>query len=279
LQGKVSETQSSDKASVKGAASTNGNGAGGGAPAGILESMGVAENVADDPVVLFFQKNWRFLVVLCAAFALVYFARTAYLNTFEKTMRGAADVFAVTRQEYYSLVQAVDELKKIDQEAEGGKEKLKEATEKRDEIITRLNSNLLALKNEREPYSALSALYSGLARLAVGDTAQAEQEFSKLNWQALPAESTADRMVAELAALNVARAKLDSDATVADGKKLLDNLARNGKFVNVSAAAVLGMIAATDEEKKAAADVIAQILQDNPEQSDVLQSELDRLSE
>jgi hypothetical protein len=209
----------------------------------------------------------------------VYLARTAYLSTFEKTMRGAADVFAVTRREYAELITTIDQIGKIDSSTDEGKVSLKEATEKRDQIMARLRSNLVALSNERDPYSSLAALYGGLTKLANNDLVGAEADFSAVNWEALPSESSSGRLLGELAALNIARAKLDSDKSAKDGKQLLEKLAKNGHFVNVSAVTILGMIAQTDEEKTKAANLIADVLQLNPEQADILQPELDRLSE
>jgi predicted negative regulator of RcsB-dependent stress response len=245
----------------------------------VWENSGLAENVADDPLFIFLQKNWRFLMVLCIVFGVVYFARDVYLKNFAATMQEAADHFAVARRDYSQLVTVTSEIQKLDSKSEDFATKSAELEKQKEGVVLNLKGSLVELSNQREPYKWFAPLYGGLMKLSLGDIAGAEAELSSLKWEALPAEASADRMVAELAALNLARAKLDFEQSADQGKKLLEALARNGEFANVAAVTVLGMVAKTEADKKIATDIIVTILQNHPEQSDVLQPELDRLGE
>lgn len=272
--GQISGDSETKKNSASNSSPTNGTGGGAGEVAGLLEQA------VEDPLVKFFEKNWRVLSVCVAVVLLGILARDAYRANFESTMQQAADVFGFTRKEYAALVELEKQINAAESgrsEGEEPSDELKQLGQSRDEALKRLKGNLIALSGEREPYRSFATFYSGLVSATTGDREVALTTFKSLDWRS-KGDGSLLRMIGELAALNSARILIDGgDQERLQGLAILEELASSASYARVSAALTLSRLAESDVDKQKVVSLLEGVQSDHPEQSDLLTGEIERL--
>lgn len=256
-------------------------------------------NAAQDPLLGYFVKRWRpILLVIVAVFAGAYIRQT-FRNSYELSLGQSADGFSKVRTEYAEMraheariLTLRDEEKKAaakenkDEKKEDAT-KREEAAKKRTEEIAslekkisenreRLNQFVRAMGETEEPYKTIAKVYQGLIAGDAGDLAGMKSAYAGLKFDPSLGDST-DGFYRELASIALARKLLDSPDGAAEGKEMLSNLAEKGSYVNVSAALTLAHIAVSDDDKKKTAEQLLKLVTAHPEQAKFLESEIKRL--
>jgi hypothetical protein len=240
----------------------------------------------EDPIVAFLGKHWKQMTFMIVLVIGIFYARNLFEETNLRSMHSASNLYAQVRIEFGELSRLERELQLVTlQEAEGDKDKLEQEIEMYRE---RLQLSLNALSDAKEPYSSLSNIYSDILSrniydidVADGDMGEARAGFSNQalrasDWQG-ERKGSSKRFFAELSGLVNARSLLDMESSYHEGRQALQALARDGQFVNVTAAIALARVSASAEEKEEARDVIALILSRHPEQTNLLEPEMRRL--
>lgn len=279
-----SETSPSSKKDGK-----QNNGASGGAAGGALNDL--KEAALDDPIFSFLSRWSNVITVVCIIAGLVFLYMQQSEKAFQQAMQESARVLRegrLTFNQYQTLVERRRELQeKIDGTyiaAEGetvpGMAELETELKKVDETIasveTTLTGKFNVLAQSRGGYGAMGQAYQVLLQLRKGELDQALATLKTLAWQSQATDSS-ERMYYELAALSVARALLDTPDRQAEGVERLRILATEGSVANVSAGLVLATIASSDEERIAARELLEAIIARNPEQSELLEREIQSL--
>lgn len=282
------------------------------------EDETVEQTIAEDPLLKYFQDNWRSYAIIFGIVFAAYWAYTRFEQTREAALQDAGDLLYTVQQEYgeYStLTTKIDGLnkqiatlnKQIAEEAEKGAAKKAESKEdsakddsgaekpadgaaadlekaekdlaaaekERAEISEKISFSLEALSDTRAPYSIYATLYRGLIK---SDSAKSMAILSGLNWRTFAAEDrSGERFASELAALHVARLKLDDEESRAAGLKGLEDLAASGVFARVAAATAYGNVARSEEERSTAITLLSNLASDEPEQLEFVEDLLNRL--
>lgn len=252
----------------------------------IYTDPAIAKMNMDDPLVKWFMANWRKgSVVIIAALVLAYFVN-AYRESYESSMRGAADVYVGLESAYKEYLTAVSANEKIDKDIVGNPSD-KEANDKKSaDSLKKLNeakSHLTQLINStagtRDPYKSIAELYRALmARVESPGTVNSPALEQFRNWKSIGSAGSRERFYGELGALILARGLVDDEAKRADGEQLLKELSKDGVFANVSAALSLAYLADSKERMSEALANLEAINQSTSGQSDLLNDEIKRLN-
>lgn len=259
-------------------------------PIDTVESNAMSLRQVEDPIVKFLEAHWqRALYALIAAGFLLYLY-FGYQRSQEESRRQAADLFNKVRASLTELETADAKLAALNDEVAADKAavdetKKKEREERKSAIENEIKSSreklhqrLSALSDVKEPYRSLAKLYGGMASLSSGDVAAARNDLRAFNWQSIAATGAEDRLIAELAALTLARTLIEQEESRGEGEKLLGELANDGSYVKVSAALALARIAGSPEKKSEAKAVLEKIRNQNPEYADLVREQIERLS-
>ena len=279
----------------------------------IFEDPSIQLAKEEDPLFIFFQKWWRHLLIAAAVIFAYQYGSSKFQQTYESSMKKSSELFSRVQNEFEELKRLAGELeankleleelkaksstetasaedKSDEEEAAVNEEgsdneeqiqnvevKLSEAQKNFNESRRKLGQYLNALDDAKEPYSELATLYRGLAVHIYEDLDTMRATLSEFNWSEVTELDSSERLIAELAAVSLARAMLEEEATLNEGKQMLTKLARNGHYVHVSSAVSLARVSKTPEDKQEASSVIESILERQPEQLDLLEPELERL--
>lgn len=251
----------------------------------------------EDPFVQFVAKYWQRLALLSLFLAALVYGYNRYtLVQMEARQRSALTFTKVFNQyaEIERLKQEKISKEREIQQSQSGNQENKTEPKKEDAAkltqlqadLTKLNADLseqaakikqpiLALKEAKPPYSKFADLYSALSSSALSKVvADSEAQtaltlLEQYNWTA--ATEPAERLVAELAALTLARQLIDSSESAAKGRTILTELVRSGEFVGLSALRALQAISASLEELKQFNELREQYKARHPEQIDLIE--------
>lgn len=144
------------------------------------------------------------------------------------------------------------------------------------ESSTRINEQLGALANSREPYQTLGAFYGALVKADAGDLSELRGLVQRSEAGGVD-QSPQLRLAGELATLALARSLLDDGKTLDEGRRLLLRLIERGEETAVSAASTLALIAENPEQCAETLAAVQSLQQRAPEQADLLEGPLKRL--
>ena len=237
-----------------------------------------------DPLQEFFARWWRPIGLFVAAVVLVAYAYGVFRQTYEDSMKSAADLFARVRTQYAQLAEARNELRSIPVPAGKVDEKAAaEAATRRGEIEKRiadaqaqLTQSLTALGASREPYPTLGRYYAALGQATDGDLTQLRALRSQLAGVAENAPA-AQKFVAEASTIALGRALLDDPKSADEGRNLLMQAVESAGPSAASAAATLALVASGRDQCSAALAVVETFVRKAPEQSELLASGIQRL--
>lgn len=243
----------------------------------IFTDPAIAQAKAEDPLFDFIAKNWQQLLFAAAIIFGGHYMYTRYQSTQYDSRVSASDLFAKVRSSAQELIIAERELASLkSQTDEAQKASLEEAEKKVTEAESSLKQRVAALSDAKQPYAELSNLYKGLAAIRAGNLDQASQDFSQI---INLAKTNPDmELYSELARLQLSRSRLDLPEQYSQARSDLKSLAENGHYVNVVAATVLARVSTTSEEKTEALNVLQSLAKMHPEQADLLEEDLERLS-
>ncbi len=140
----------------------------------------------------------------------------------------------------------------------------------------KMNQILLALSDAKSPYKEIGKIYEALIKTSSSDK-QSALKFTDLN---LLSENSGsgESLYDEFGWLVVARSKIDDAASYSDGRNLLKLLAEKGQVAHVASAVTLARISETKEERAEAVGVLESLKNRVPEQSPIIDVELEKIS-
>jgi hypothetical protein len=250
---------------------------------GVLDQLGLQDAASEDPLFKFLSSYWRPIAVIVIAVFGANYIYEAFQETYEARMRRAADVYLNLQQEYSRLKElerdldlmpdqvAAEEVEAKADEAAKKEEDRAKLLEKRNEHIKNINDYLAALETEREPYNLIGDLYANLSKSpsdekvvdpAVASLAVTEQSLEELD---------ANRLIKELKAFALWRRQLDNDEQREKAVAGLEELARNGVFVNLASALTLINLSENDDKKQELVSLLQGIVEKTPEQRSLIE--------
>ncbi len=233
---------------------------------------------ARDPVAEFLKRQWRQLLVgVLVVFAIVYVKNTLQ-ESYRRGLSGSADAFYKAQDALENLKTAKKTLKDLEEKTLPTDAAEKEKAEKERETARadlkareeRLQQSVAVLGDSMAPYNSFADLIKALAARESGDMQGVRSALAKYSPDTFSALKGSDRFIAELSLLALGRALLDAPESEADGKKILNALASKGEWAGVSAALTISRIAETEQEKKDAQALIADLSTRHPEQAAAL---------
>lgn len=242
----------------------------------------LTEAMVEDPIFRVLYE-WRVPLITVALLVLAgFYIRGQIDKAYVQSQQSAAGIYAELDEEFRGLEGFTAELEKISEELKAIPEG--EKPEERKELLERQSrlqesyekgkgvvlAKIAALKDEREPYSAVASGYEAVLSLENG-----ESPVSYPNWENTDA-SASSRVFLELTALRLARAALSSDKD-SEARLQLNQLVMKGRFAHVGAALSLARVAEDEGQKQEALKLLEELSLRAPEQNELLEAELDRL--
>ena len=249
----------------------------------IFEDPAITRSLKEDPVLRVITRWWQPILIAVLAVVAASYARNKFTETYNASLGDAAALYVRASTELGEVETAARERReaaeaatKAGEKDEAAAKKLSEADSKVRESRRKLVEAMASLADAQAPYGGVADLYKGM--LAVRDGGVADvKEAVEASARFESAKSETDRFYAELRALVLARALLDDDRSLSEGRARLKDLAAKASFVNVSAAITLARIAVTAEERAEAKAVMEAIISAHPEQASVLEDEFARV--
>lgn len=260
----------------------------------IIDDPDIQQVISEDPLFRFLTTWWRQLLVLALAIALGVYAKQRFEQSREFRLSEAADILSRVHSQYEGLLAARSEIKRLEGEkakkgAADQKEAQNQELQKIDEQLTKAQTDfnesrrlmseyVTALSDSVAPYDSLAKLYSGLLSFVGSEPQKAAEELGGLSalWKEQDAKDHT-RLVSELAALSTARMLVDQEASYAQGRSQLRQLAQSAHYVRASAAVALARISETAQEKDEARPLLEGVISQYPELAEQLQPELSAL--
>lgn len=263
----------------------------------IFADPALSQSLKEDPLFRFIQANWRQVLLVIGFVVAAVYARQVFRDTRVADMERSADIFNRARSEYEQIVslegQLVDAKKRVgddrgevkkgaettDGKVDPGTARVTELERQIADARRRVEGHLGSLVDARSPYRELGDLYRGLlGRVTAGEGKGIAELRAAIG---IPTGTVQlgekPDLVTELKAMALARALIDSADTRAEGVAALTDLATKGNFTKISAGLTLAHIANSAAEREAALRILEAILVAQPEQENILGSEIARL--
>lgn len=234
-----------------------------------------------DPIADFLKSQWRPLFVgILLIFAVIYVKNTMQ-ESYQRGLETSADALFKAQEAFDGFKEAKKKVAELEAKPLSTDAKAKETELKdREAALTdlksreeRMQQTLAVLGDSKAPYNKIADLFKLLIAHERGDVSAMRTALGQYSTESLPRLKGADRFVGELSLIALGRALLDTPETGAEGKRILIALAKQGEIVAVSAALTVSRIASTDDEKKEAQALIAELALKNPEQAAALQEQ------
>ncbi len=233
------------------------------------------EAKADDPVYDLIKEHWKqFATTVVAILVGIYFIQT-FQESYKSSMETSSDLFQRLQVSFKDYQSANVELKNLTSNpTENAKpenaEKITDLNKKISESKSQVEQLINSAADSREPYKSFSALYN--AYLYKESSPAISKEILKpiSDWKNADKADSSERLLAELAALQLAKSELESPENRENGIDILKELITDGVYTSVSAAKILISSSNNDTEKAAAKEKIESLIQKHPEQSDLL---------
>ena len=241
----------------------------------LFEDPAIALAAKDDPIAQFMVKNWRTILGVLIAIPCVIFAYNTYKATNEAKRAAASALFGEVREALGSVNRDTQELATTRNELDSA------VGAKKDELIKKVADLEVRVRSGRErlgkmteslsdtaiePFPQLARLYQGILAARSGDLAEVKGVLSGVNWENVTPPDSRSRMVAELSALVLGRAYLDSPDGVKEGRQILSSLAEKGSFARTQALQALLASSDSPEDKAAAVALAEKLKSEQPEQ-------------
>lgn len=192
-----------------------------------------------DPLFQALQQHWKPVVtVIAAAIVAIYFMQS-FRDSYDASMRSAADIFARIQNDYQTHLTLTADLNRLSSAENKETAKIEEAQKKLAENRSQLEQLLNSAADAREPYKSLSVLYRALV-LKGQDSKQAEVTLERFrNWGEIGSDRSNERFFAESGALLLGRLLLEDPVRREEAKSLIKSLADDGYFVSAAASRTL----------------------------------------
>jgi len=252
----------------------------------IFEDPAIAEAGRDDPFAQFVLKHWRLLVTGLVAIGLSIIGYNQFMTTAQQKRADATKILHDVQEEYQGIVKQqaeietlrVDEKKAADDKARVEiAEKIKKQSEELQKQRDKINLMLVGLESP-PPFNTFASLYRGLTAARFGDYDTTASILSSLNWEQAGAPESPERSAAELAALGLANALVDSTTHRDQVKTTLQLLAEKGHYASVGAVDTLSIVASTPEEKDRVRGLVQAVQQRYPAEQKFLQDASERVA-
>lgn len=252
----------------------------------IFEDPAIIEAGRNDPFVRFMSKNWRVLLSLLVAGGLGLIGYSRVTATALQKRADATKILREVQDSYAALVEKSEALRALQEQekaAGDGQARADAAAKakKEAEEVARLEAKLglmLAGLDSPQPFSVLAGLYRGLIAAQRGDFEGTRAALVSNNWELVSTPSSPERAVAELAALALAKALVDSEAHVQEARRVLVQLAERGEFVGARAVDALASVAQSPEEREQARQLVQAVQQRAPAQGKLLTAASEKLA-
>lgn len=252
---------------------------------------------SEDPFFGYVAKWWKHVLVAALALATFFYARSVFNQTYLNSMAGASEIFSSATAAYAEFTSKKGELEKLQIELASSsqesskaeiEQKVKTATQELKGIHERAALAFIALRDTRSPYVELADSYLHLLNFEAQEFKEADFAVDTdkiLSVSEVSGYRSAEpslRLIAEAQALLVARQNLDSDRDAAI--ELLKDLIRNGQYVHGAAGLTLALLAEnsqlgfTPEQRQETVQLLKELQIRAPEQSQLLEGEINRLS-
>ncbi len=231
----------------------------------------------EDPFFKFISQHWRELVVGAVVIFGGYYVVTQLRKTQYESKVSASDLFQKAQESFTEIVALEQRLSGLSAKPADPKAAEAQAKERADieiklkEANDKLTQRVAALNDVKAPYSNIGPLYKALSAARTGDVVGMESFTSQVKQGGGPV------IFNELAELAAARTLLDDSSKRSDGFKRLLNLVSSSTYVGASAAATLGKVAATPEERTEVLKAMEAFIAKSPEQTDLLKEDMARL--
>lgn len=240
----------------------------------------------DDPFFNYINSNWREILMMAAILLGGYYVVTRLQQSYYQSKVASADVLKKAQDSFSEVVALQNKLFTLSQPVADSSKDTKDTMEARDKERTEiagklraaktgLTQRLAALEDQKAPYSGMAPLFEATLNSVTGELKTAQAAVDTLKGQESSGPGAV--LVSELAQLGLARSKLDSADLRAEGFNSLLELTKNSEFVAVSAASTLSRTAGSVEEKSLAQAAIQARMAKSPQQTDMLQMELNVL--
>ncbi len=252
----------------------------------IFRDPAITDAVAsDDPLMKFLSRHWRLMLVLVFGYAVVWFLQVAIREAKNRRAEQASEALAKVEDSFAQFLTANSEMisgasSTVQTDAKTGEksqaEKTEAARKRRDDERALLDERIKIVSEQGGTYAEIGQLYGAIAQAtAEGTLRSGVPGLDAATWQERKPES-ADRLLGELAGYVRAKVNLGNPELRSEGVAALGALAREGVYLNASAAIALVGSASSEDEKKAALAVVAAVRERHPEQIDLLKEELQR---
>ncbi len=252
----------------------------------IFEDPAIAEAGKDDPFARFVLKYWRLLVTGLIAVGLSIVGYNQFMTTALQKRADATKILHAVQEQYQDIVKkqaAVQTLRADEKAATDDKvraetaEKITKESEELQKQRDKINLMLVGLESP-PPFNTFASLYRGLTAARFGDYDTTASILASLNWEQVGKPESPERSAAELAALGLANALVDSDKHLDQVKTTLQLLAEKGQYASVGAVDTLSILATTPEDKERVRGLIQGVQQRYPAEQKFLQDASERVA-
>jgi hypothetical protein len=244
----------------------------------IFQDPAIAEAAKNDAFVRFVVRHWLSALLTLVVMAGSIIAYDIFTTTAEQKRADATDRLGEIQNTYQELVTKQGEEETLraelqkapDQKAKDEAASKLGATNKEvEQLRTKIGLMIEALDSPK-PFDTLARLYKGLVAGRFGDYATTKSMLLADAWEQAGKPGTAERTVAEVAALGLAKMLAESDDNRATAKETLQALASRGSFVAVEAVQALSTFATTPEEKADVSNLVVDLKKRFPAQEKYL---------
>ena len=257
----------------------------------IFSDPTLAQTAAEDPLFRFLNTHWKQVLLVVGALFAGYFGNQAFQETYRNSMKRAAELFSGLQTQVAQIKSQRDaivglskeqQIKQADSKAseedkKQAQKKLDDAQAELKQMQDRAQEMIVALADTRDPYDKLAQLYRAELAASGGDAKSALGYLQGASaWQDLKIEDRG-RFFAESAAFNLSAMLLDQGEGRTKAFELLQQLSDQGSYLAVSAAQRLAQVASSAEERNTALSALQKVMERFPENSALLEPELQRL--
>jgi hypothetical protein len=216
----------------------------------IFEDPAIAAAAQNDPFARFVVKHGKTILFSLIALALGMVAVNRFTVTQQNRKAQITQEVRAIQKEYEALGVKLDELASLKAEsspAADQAEKIKGLEGDVNQIKEKATLKLTALETSGS-FPDIVRLYRGLIAARTGELDRAKDALTAGSWEQYP-QASAERLVAELASLALAKSLADSDAHRPVAQQALVALAERGTVAAAQAVLALRTLARTDEER------------------------------
>ena len=234
----------------------------------------LAEIQTNDPIYDVIKDNWKnFTLTIVAIFVGIYFIQS-FQESYQASMEASADTFQRLQTTYKEFSGLNDQMAVLNADPKTEKVKVEELNKKIADTKSQMDQLLNSAADSREPYKNFAVLYKAIINKESNPGITKEVLSTFANWKEIGKTGSAERLNAELSALQLVRLQLEDKEAADKGKALAKDLALNGEFTSVAAAKVLASFAKTAAEKSEVKQIVQDLSSKHTEQAELLKETL-----